>query len=127
MGLFSKKSDTSTSSETGTSAEGKKPSMYQRYQNSKRGEISDEDLKKYLGKTKEEINEWAEYRPGVGKNQRAGGIAQGPASGLGGMAAADGYGGWGPSAEPTDKNRGLKFPPKKPEGKDIDAESKLED
>lgn len=91
-----------------------KKNLYQRWQDKKRGKpISDEDLQKYLGKSREEIIAWSETRPGVGKNQLAGGIAIGPASGLGGVAAADGYGGWGPSAAPKDANRGMKFPPEK--------------
>ena len=58
---------------------------------------------------------------GVGKNQRAGAINIGSASGLGGVAAADGYGGWGMGAEPGDKtSRGLKFPPQKPAAKEVE-------
>lgn len=97
-----------------TSDNSKKPekSLYQRYQEMKRGKpIKDEDLKQQLGVTKDELMAWAETRPGVGKNQLAGGVAQGPASGLGGMATASGYGGWGPSAAPNDQSRGMKFPP----------------
>jgi hypothetical protein len=48
----------------------------------------------------------------VGKNQLAGRATIGETSGLAGVAMADGYGGWGPSAEPNDVNRGMKFPPK---------------
>ncbi|CAM1510903.1 Fc.00g084160.m01.CDS01 [Cosmosporella sp. VM-42] len=89
-------------------------SIYQRYQDKKNGPgISDEDLKKYTGKTREELNAWADTQPGVGKNQLAGKISMGGTSGLGGVAAADGYGGWGPSAEPNDGKRGMKFPPVK--------------
>lgn len=97
------------------SAEGadeSKPSLYQRMQEKKRGPpISDEDLAKYTGKTRAEFDTWAESQPGVGKNQVAGRIAQGSASGLAGMAAAEGLGGWGPNAEPSDPSRGMKFPP----------------
>lgn len=93
-------------------------SLYQRYQTAKRGKpIADEDIQKYTGKSRDELSQWAENEPGVGKNQRAGGIAQGPASGLGGVAAADGYGGWGMGAAPNDGNRGLKFPPVQPGSK----------
>ena len=87
-------------------------SLYQRYQDKKKSQpISDEDLKKYTGKSREELKAWADTQPGVGKNQLAGKITQGPASGLGGVAAADGYGGWGMGAEPNDGKRGMKFPP----------------
>ncbi|KAK3296592.1 uncharacterized protein B0H64DRAFT_472818 [Chaetomium fimeti] len=88
----------------------KKKSLYQRYVDAKRGrnvQIPDADLLKYTGKTKDELQTWAKDRPGVAGNQAAGKLAMGPAAGLGGMAAAEGYGGWGPSAEAK-----LKFPPK---------------
>lgn len=92
-----------------------KLSLYQRYQEWKRGPpIKDEDVKKYLGVTKNELMTWADSQPGVGKNQLAGSISAGPTSGFGGMAAGSGYGGWGPSAAPNDKNRGMKFPPTQP-------------
>lgn len=91
-------------------------SLFQRYQSAKSSKpISDEDLIKHLGKTREEIIAWGESEPGVGKNQLAGRAMAGPAGGLGGMAMADGYGGWGPSAEPNDGKRGMKFPPVKKE------------
>ena len=93
----------------------KSKSIYQRYQDKKRPvAIPEEDLVKYLGKTRSELNTWADSTPGVGKNQLAGKITLGPASGLGGSAAAEGYGGWGPGAEPSGPNRGMKFPPQKP-------------
>jgi len=89
-----------------------KPSLYQKYQNWKRGKpIKDEDVKRHLGVSKEELMAWADTQPGVGKNQLAGSISQGSASGLGGLATGSGYGGWGPSAAPNDANRGMKFPP----------------
>ena len=99
-----------------------KPSLYQRYHNSKRGTISDEDIKKYTGKTRDELKEWADTQPGVGKNQLAGKISMGNTTGLGGMAAAQGYGGWGPSAGESGPNRGMKYPPTKPAGKVVDEE-----
>ncbi|UNI15876.1 hypothetical protein JDV02_002363 [Purpureocillium takamizusanense] len=93
----------------------KKKSLYQRAQEKKRGPgtsgLSDEDLQKYTGKTRAEFDAWKETTPGVGKNQLAGKLAVGPASGLGGAATAGGLGGWGPDAEPNDKDRGMKFPP----------------
>ncbi|KAL0938286.1 uncharacterized protein CTRU02_204896 [Colletotrichum truncatum] len=85
-----------------------KKSLYQRYKDSKRGEISEEDLVKYTGLTKAGLKEWAKDRPGVGGNQAAGKIDVGNTTGLGGMMAASGYGGWGP-----DSNAPNKFPPNK--------------
>ncbi|KAM5354165.1 hypothetical protein ACJ41O_000815 [Fusarium nematophilum] len=100
------------SSSESSPAEAPKQSLYQRYQAKKRGPgLSDDDIKKYTGKTREELNTWADTQPGVGKNQLAGKVAMGSTSGLGGVATADGYGGWGPSAEPNDGKRGMKFPP----------------
>jgi hypothetical protein len=99
-----------------TEASSKKPSLYQKYQEKKQGPgISDADLLKYTGKTREELNAWADTQPGVGKNQLAGKLSAGPTSGLAGMSAAEGLGGWGHSTEPGDaKNRGMKFPPGEP-------------
>ncbi|KAK5996891.1 hypothetical protein PT974_02238 [Cladobotryum mycophilum] len=103
------------SSQSTDSGETKK-SLYMAWQEKKRGKgPSDEDIKKYTGMTRDELNTWAETQPGVGKNQLAGKISVGPASGFGGVAAAGGYGGWGPSAEPNDGNRGMKFPPRPPQ------------
>jgi len=89
-----------------------KKSLYQRYWEAKHGRnktISDEDLIKYTGKTRAEIIEWGKTAPGVAGNQAAGKISMGPASGLGGFEAAQGYGGWGFDAEQK-----MKFPPTKP-------------
>ncbi|ODA83684.1 hypothetical protein RJ55_02199 [Drechmeria coniospora] len=87
-------------------------SLYQRAQAKKRGPaISDEDLERYTGKSRSEFDAWKATAPGVGGHQRAGTLAMGGASGLAGVAAGAGFGGWGPSAEPRDANRGLKFPP----------------
>ncbi|RCI12627.1 hypothetical protein L249_0739 [Ophiocordyceps polyrhachis-furcata BCC 54312] len=71
--------------------------------------ITDDDIKKYTGKTRAELNAWADSQPGIGKNQLAGKMAMGPASGVG---AGMGCGGWGPGAEPSGADRGMKFPPK---------------
>ncbi|KAK0390130.1 hypothetical protein NLU13_3703 [Sarocladium strictum] len=122
MGLFSsKKSDGSSSNPPAEKKEG----WYARYQNSKRGEIRDEDLQKYLGKSKEEIMAWAEHEPGVGKNRHAGTLAAGNAPGIGGVSAAEGMGGWGHSAGSKDRAGGLKFPPKRPEkGGGVDDDEK---
>lgn len=93
-----------------SSSEGK--SLYQRYEERKRGQsISDEEILKYTGKSRDELNKWAETEPGVGKNQLAGKAAMGSASGLAGVAMADGFGGWGREAELDDGKRGMKFPP----------------
>lgn len=97
----------------------KKKSFYRRIVDSKRGEISEEDLKKYTGMNKAELADWAEHRPGVGKNQPAGKLDAGPGSGFAGAAAGDGFGGWGPGADPN-----MKFPPVKPQcGKEKALES----
>jgi hypothetical protein len=103
-----------------------KPTLYQRWQEKKRSKpISDGDLMKYLGVTRTELMSWADQRPGVGKNQLAGKISQGSASGFGGMATAHGFGGWGHGAEPAGKDRGMKFPPATAI-KALSPESKLE-
>ncbi|KAF4982222.1 hypothetical protein FZEAL_2106 [Fusarium zealandicum] len=105
-----------TSSPSDDTADQKK-SLYQRYQEKKRGPgLSDEDIQKYTGKSRQELNAWAETQPGVGKNQVAGRVAQGSTSGLGGVAVAEGYGGWGPGSEPNDGKRGMKFPPGEAKG-----------
>lgn len=104
MGLF-----TSTDPKTG-----EKKSLYQRYQDNKRGEpISDADLLKYTGKTREQFDSWKETQPGVGRNQLAGNVSQGDAMGLGGVAMGAGVGGWGPGAAPAGADRGMKFPPER--------------
>ncbi|GKT40211.1 uncharacterized protein ColSpa_00392 [Colletotrichum spaethianum] len=103
MGLFGKESTPTTK----TGEEQPKKSLYQRYQDKKTGRntvISDEDLLKYTGKRKDEINDWAKDRPGVAGNRAAGTLAAGPASGFGGLATADGYGGWGMGAGSVPKH-----------------------
>ena len=84
----------------------KKPSLYRRFQDSKRGELKEEDILRYTGRTKADIVDWGKTAPGVAGNQAAGKLAMGGTSGLGGMAAAEGYGGWG-----WDANSKPKFPP----------------
>jgi hypothetical protein len=115
-------SATQTAPESGPSKPKVKKSWYQRYVDAKRGrnaQISDADLKKFTGKTRDELNAWAKDRPGVAGNQAAGTLAMGPASGLGGLGAAEGLGGWGYSAGADPK-----FPPKAPQGKkEVDRES----
>ncbi|KAK0627964.1 hypothetical protein B0T14DRAFT_513600 [Immersiella caudata] len=121
MFKFLKKPKGDASTSQGGTSESQSPkekkSLYRRFQDSKRGEISPEDVLKYTGKTKEEIKEWAKNEPGVAGNQAAGKLAMGNMTGLGGMSAAEGYGGWGPNS-----NAPLKFPPKQPEKKVDDKE-----
>ncbi|OBR04900.1 hypothetical protein CH63R_11603 [Colletotrichum higginsianum IMI 349063] len=115
MGLFGK-----SSAPTEGAEEQPKKSLYQRYQDKKTGRdtvISDEDLVKYTGKRRDEINDWAKDRPGVAGNRAAGTLAAGSASGFGGMATADGYGGWGMGAGSDPKH-----PPQPSRKGDADAE-----
>lgn len=98
--------------------EGGKKSTYQKYQEKKRGPgPSDEDILKYTGKSRDELNTWAADRPNVAGNQVAGKIDMGAASGLGGAAAAGGYGGWG-----TEAGKGAKYPPAPKPAKKLDEE-----
>jgi hypothetical protein len=102
-------------------------SFYQRYQEKKRGPgLSDEDIKKYTGKSRDELKTWADGTPGVGKNQLSGSSTAGPTSGLAGIAMADGLGGWGPGAAPSGENRGLKFPPAKAQAAEDESVNKVE-
>jgi hypothetical protein len=102
-----------TTASPSTSEPTEKKSLYRRYKDSKAPvPLSDEDIKKYTGKTREELKTWADSTPGVGKNQLAGRAMIGEAAGVSGVAMADGLGGWGFGAEPNDANRGMKFPPK---------------
>lgn len=62
----------------------KKPSLWARKQEYLLGSKiphSDEDMKRWTGKTNDELKTWAENAPGVGKNQKAGRIGMGLASG----------------------------------------------
>lgn len=105
----------SSSSEGKSDGKSDGKSRWQRYEERKRGPpLSEEEIMKYTGKSRDEINKWAETTPGVGKNQLAGKAAVGNASGLGGVAMADGFGGWGFEAELNDGKRGMKFPPNQP-------------
>lgn len=107
-------SQSGASSGDATAEADKKPSLYKRMHDKKRGQpLSDEDILKYTGKSRAELKTWADGQPGVGKNQLSGKMTMGETSGLGGMAVAEGYGGWGPSSNPNDPNRGMKFPPTK--------------
>ena len=127
MGLFSRKKDvqtedplnptsTSTAPESTSNASGgyaslgtsgaekpRKKSLYQKYQDMKRGpstsEMSDEDLKKYTGMDRAEFDKFSNTTPGVAGGQRAGALTAGGHSGLGtSMGAGEGLGGWGTAA-----------------------------
>ncbi|KAK2053237.1 hypothetical protein LY76DRAFT_597992 [Colletotrichum caudatum] len=62
--------DTVESTNTTAAKKEKKKSLFQRLLTKKRDEISEEDLLKYTGMTKDGLAEWAKDRPGVGKNKR---------------------------------------------------------
>lgn len=91
-----------------TNMKTKKKSLYQKYQDLKRGSgvgsMSDEELKKYTGKTREELDDYSRTTPGVAGGQAAGSLTAGGTSGIG-MAggAGEGLGGWGTEAgkQPT--------------------------
>ena len=89
MGLFSRPSDSSTDDQqTGESA-APKENLYQRYDNARSGrnnKFSDEELEKYTGKSRVELEKWAETTPGVGKNQLS--IAAASKPGIAGDLAA---------------------------------------
>jgi len=57
--------------------EKKKKSLYQRFEEAKRGEIKPEDVLKYTGKTKEELDAWAKTEAYVAGNQPANGVVGG--------------------------------------------------
>ncbi|KAJ9149354.1 hypothetical protein NKR23_g4364 [Pleurostoma richardsiae] len=98
-----------------------KKSLYRRYQDAKTGRnntMSDDDLKKYTGMDRAQLEDWAKDRPNVGGNQSAGSITAGGTSGLGGMAGVgEGLYGWGLGA-----NAPLKYPPVKKEGKKLEED-----
>ena len=77
------------SSSTEPSPPVKKASLYRRFQDAKRGELKEEDVLKYTGKTKSEIIQWSATAPGVAGNQPAGKVNIGSASGLGGAVGGD--------------------------------------
>lgn len=88
-----------------------KKSFWAKHEEMKRGKaLSDEDIQKYAGKSREELSAWGRTQPGVEPNQLAGKVTAGATSRLGTAAAAGGTGGWGFSTEPGDsKTRGTKF------------------
>jgi hypothetical protein len=55
----------------------KKKSLYQRFEEAERGEIKPEDVLKYTGKTKEELDAWAKTEAYVAGNQPATGVVGG--------------------------------------------------
>ncbi|OIW34258.1 hypothetical protein CONLIGDRAFT_626311 [Coniochaeta ligniaria NRRL 30616] len=81
-------------------------------------EIPEDQVKKYTGMNKDQLNEWSQNRPDVGGNQLAGKINMGTAGGQG-VPNSFSYTGRGDSAAAE-----LKFPPeqKKPV-KEVDVDS----
>lgn len=68
------------------SAKPRRKSWYEKFQDKKLGrdsKFTDAELKESTGKTNEEMKEWAEGAPGVGKNQVAGKVDMGSSTGLG--------------------------------------------
>ncbi|KZL80962.1 hypothetical protein CI238_10911 [Colletotrichum incanum] len=61
--------DTTDSTQNAAAQKKKQQSLFQRLQSKKRAEISEEDLLKYTGMTKDGLAEWTKDRPGVGKNK----------------------------------------------------------
>lgn len=95
-----------TAQDSAGNNQGKK-SLYQRFKDAKASKpISDKDMEKYTGMTRDELQDWAKDRDGVAGNQAAGKLDAGPASGFAGYEAAHGVGGWG-----TDAKGDAKFPP----------------
>jgi hypothetical protein len=71
----------------------KKPSLLARIQDHSLGadtHYSEEDLKKYTGKSSDELKTWMENAPNVGKNQKASKIGMG--AGTGGAVTYSGEG-----------------------------------
>lgn len=65
-------SSSSTQSGSTPEPDNAKASLYRRFKDSKAsrsGGICDEDMLKYTGKTKAELNDWAKTAPGVAGNQ----------------------------------------------------------
>jgi hypothetical protein len=81
-------------------------------------DISEDDLKKYTGMNKDQLNEWSKDRPDVAGNQLAGKINMGTAGG-GGIPNSFSYTGRGDSAAAE-----MKFPPEqKKAAKEVDGDS----
>lgn len=90
--------------------------LKEKLQGGRNKDIPEEDLKKYTGMTKSQLNEWAQDRPDVGGNQLAGKITMGTAGG-GGIPNSFSYTGRGPSAAAE-----MKFPPQMKAPKKVDVE-----
>ncbi|KAH8904943.1 hypothetical protein BR93DRAFT_929211 [Coniochaeta sp. PMI_546] len=81
-------------------------------------EIPEDEVKKYTGMNKEQLNEWSQNRADVGGNQLAGKINMGTAGGQG-IPNSFSYTGRGDSAAAE-----LKFPPQQKKAtKEVDVES----
>ena len=88
MGLFSRSSDAAAKDGQQQEAAPKK-SLYRRYDDARMGrnkQISEEDLEKYTGKSRAELDKFAATTPGVGKNQLS--IAAASQPGIAGELAA---------------------------------------
>lgn len=81
-------------------------------------EIPEDEVKKYTGMNKDQLNQWSQNRPDVAGNQLAGKINMGTAGGSG-IPNSFSYTGRGDSAAAE-----MKFPPeqKKP-AKEVDGDS----
>ncbi|KAB5522055.1 hypothetical protein GE09DRAFT_1154966 [Coniochaeta sp. 2T2.1] len=80
-------------------------------------DIPEDEVKKYTGMNKSQLNEWSKDRPDVGGNQLAGKINMGTAGGMG-IPNSFSYTGRGDSAADE-----MKFPPEKKAGKDVEVDS----
>lgn len=119
MGLFSKKKSAEAGQDVlstnenmstldSTTKEPRKKSLYQKYQELKRGPgtsgLSDEDFKKYTGMDRVEFEKYKATEPGVAGGQAAGSLTAGVTSGITiADGAGAGFGGWGTEAgkQPT--------------------------
>ncbi|KAI3399299.1 hypothetical protein diail_7254 [Diaporthe ilicicola] len=89
-----------TSQKDSTGDDQGKKSLYQRYKDVKASRsMLEQDLRKFTGMTKHELQDWAKDRDGV-----AGKLDAGPASGFAGYEAAHGVGGWGTDAQGVAKS-----------------------
>jgi len=119
MGLLDKFTKDSKSESDPTAApRPEKKSLYKRFHDSKRGEINDEDLKKYTGMSKAQVSNWSQDKE-VGGNQLAGKTALGDAN-------FSGWAGWGWSANARPKHLPTKASPDGAlEGKALGSEESL--
>lgn len=89
----------------------RKKSLYEKYQDRKRGpgtsNLTDEELMKYTGKSREEFDAWKNTADGVAGGQAAGSMTAGGNSGIGtAYGAGEGLGGWGTEAGKVPKRDG---------------------